>query len=50
MPSPDTHAASSLTVYFRLLGYVKPYTGLFATSILGYVIFASAQPMLAAVL
>jgi subfamily B ATP-binding cassette protein MsbA len=50
MSSPDTHATSSLTVYFRLLGYVKPYTGLFAISILGYVIFASAQPMLAAVL
>ncbi len=50
MPLPDTHASSSLTIYFRLLGYVKPYAGLFATSILGYVIFASAQPMLAAVL
>jgi subfamily B ATP-binding cassette protein MsbA len=50
MPSPDTHATSSLTIYLRLLGYVKPYAGLFATSILGYVIFASSQPMLAAVL
>jgi subfamily B ATP-binding cassette protein MsbA len=50
MQSPDSHATSSLTIYFRLLGYVKPYAGLFATSILGYVIFASSQPMLAAVL
>ena len=50
MSSPDTHATSSLSIYFRLLGYVKPYAGLFATSILGYVIFASSQPMLAAVL
>jgi ABC-type multidrug transport system fused ATPase/permease subunit len=50
MSSPDTHATSSLSLYFRLLGYVKPYAGLFATSILGYVIFASSQPMLAAVL
>ncbi len=50
MSSPDTHATSSLKIYLRLLGYVKPYAGLFAISILGYVIFASSQPMLAAVL
>jgi subfamily B ATP-binding cassette protein MsbA len=50
MQSSASHASSSLTVYFRLLGYVKPYLGLFATSILGYVIFASSQPMLAGVL
>lgn len=42
--------ASSLTVYLRLLGYVKPYTGYFALSIVGYVIFASSQPMLAGIL
>lgn len=43
-------AATSLSIYFRLLGYVKPYIGIFAVSILGYVLFASSQPMLAAVL
>ena len=42
--------ASSLKIYLRLLGYVKPYIGYFAISILGYVIFASTQPMLAGIL
>ena len=42
--------ASSLSIYLRLLGYVRAYVALFATSILGYILFASSQPMLAAVL
>lgn len=42
--------SSSLKIYLRLLGYVKPYVGHFALSILGYVIFASSQPMLAGIL
>ncbi|MCC6076402.1 lipid A export permease/ATP-binding protein MsbA [Pseudomonas sp. GCM10022188] len=42
--------ASSLKIYLRLLSYVKPYIGYFATSILGYVIFASTQPMMAGIL
>lgn len=42
--------ASSLKIYFRLLGYVRPYIGLFFISIAGFIIFASAQPMLAGVL
>ncbi|WP_324731970.1 lipid A export permease/ATP-binding protein MsbA [Pseudomonas paeninsulae] len=42
--------ASSLKIYLRLLGYVKPYIGYFAISIIGYVIFASTQPMLAGIL
>ncbi len=54
MQSPEPHAnssaTSSLSLYFRLLGHVRPYVGWFAVSILGYVIFASAQPMLASVL
>ncbi|MDX9742075.1 MAG: lipid A export permease/ATP-binding protein MsbA [Gammaproteobacteria bacterium] len=50
MQATDSRATSSLSVYFRLLGYVGPYIGLFAVSILGYVIFASSQPMLAGVL
>ena len=42
--------SSSLKIYFRLLGYVKPYIGMFALSIIGFVIFASTQPMLAGIL
>ncbi len=41
---------SSLKIYLRLLGYLKPLLGLFAVSIVGYLIFASSQPMFAAVL
>lgn len=37
---------SSLKVYLRLLRYVLPYWGLFAISLLGFLIFASTQPML----
>ena len=48
MPQPAQ--ASSLKIYLRLLGYLKPFTGHFLTSILGYLIFSSSQPMLAGVL
>ncbi len=41
---------SSLKIYLRLLGYVRPYIGQFGISIVGYLIFATTQPMLAAVL
>ncbi len=41
---------SSLSIYLRLLGYVKPYVSPFSISILGFGIYASGQPMLAAVL
>lgn len=41
---------SSLKIYFRLLGYVRPYIGLFMLSIVGFLIFASTQPMLGYVL
>ncbi|KAF1033100.1 MAG: Lipid A export ATP-binding/permease protein MsbA [Pseudomonas sp.] len=41
---------SSLKIYFRLLSYVKPYAGLFALSIVGFLIFASTQPMLGYIL
>jgi len=37
---------SGLKVYLRLLRYVLPYWGLFAISLLGFLIFASTQPML----
>ncbi|MCL2876705.1 MAG: lipid A export permease/ATP-binding protein MsbA [Betaproteobacteria bacterium] len=43
-------ATSSLKTYFRLLGYVRPYLGLFFISIIGFIIFASGQPMLAGAL
>lgn len=43
-------SASSLRIYFRLLSYVRPYLGRFAVSILGYIVFASSQPMLAGVM
>jgi len=41
---------SSLKVYFRLLRYLKPFLGLFASSLAGYIVYASAQPMQAWVL
>ncbi|MCK0507042.1 lipid A export permease/ATP-binding protein MsbA [Aromatoleum anaerobium] len=50
MPPVAVPVVSSIRIYLRLLSYVRPYVGLFAISILGYVIFASSQPMLAGVL
>ena len=50
MPQASAPGASSLKIYLRLLRYLKPFVGLFATSLLGYLIYASAQPMLAGVL
>jgi subfamily B ATP-binding cassette protein MsbA len=41
---------SSLRIYFRLLGYLRPFLGMFAISLLGYMIFASSQPMMAGIL
>jgi subfamily B ATP-binding cassette protein MsbA len=41
---------SSLKIYFRLLGYVRPYISLFLVSIVGFLIFASTQPMLGYIL
>jgi subfamily B ATP-binding cassette protein MsbA len=38
---------SSLKVYLRLLRYVLPYWSAFALSIIGFLLFASSQPMLA---
>ena len=46
MSTPNTAAPSSLKIYLRLLKYVVPYWGLFSISILGFLIFASTQPML----
>ena len=43
----DPAQQSSLKVYFRLLKYVVPYWLAFAVSIVGFMLFASSQPMLA---
>ncbi|WP_350614057.1 lipid A export permease/ATP-binding protein MsbA [Pseudomonas sp. HY7a-MNA-CIBAN-0227] len=48
--SSPSASPSSLKIYFRLLSYVKPYVGLFALSIVGFLIFASTQPMLGYIL
>lgn len=50
MSSPEPKAQSTLAIYFRLLAYVRPYVGLFILSIVGFLIFASTQPMLAYIL
>ncbi|KRW57778.1 lipid A export permease/ATP-binding protein MsbA [Pseudomonas sp. TTU2014-080ASC] len=50
MNTPESGQTSSLRIYFRLLGYIRPYIGMFLISILGYIIFASTQPMLAGIL
>ncbi len=42
--------AGGVQIYLRLLGYVKPYWGLFAISILGYILFALSQPAVAKLL
>jgi len=47
---PNTKEASSLTIYLRLLEYVKPYWKIFTLSIIGFLIFASTQPMFAALM
>ena len=46
----EAEQSSSLKIYFRLLSYVKPYIGLFLLSIVGFLIFASTQPMLGYIL
>ncbi|MFP6849777.1 MAG: lipid A export permease/ATP-binding protein MsbA [Pseudomonas sp.] len=43
-------SSSSLKIYLRLLSYIRPYLGFFALSILGFLIFASTQPMLGYIL
>ncbi|CAN7710165.1 subfamily B ATP-binding cassette protein MsbA [Pseudomonas alcaligenes] len=41
---------SSMKIYLRLLSYVRPYIWQFVLSIVGFVIFATTQPMLGAIL
>jgi len=54
MSNPDTantpnksSDSASLTVYLRLLAYLKPHRGLFAVSVLGFVVYSAAQPAMA---
>lgn len=46
----NSNRQSDLKVYLRLLKYVVPYWGLFAISILGFLLFSSTQPMLGYIL
>jgi len=41
---------SGMTLYFRLLGYVKPSMAYFLISVLGYILYSAMQPALAALL
>ncbi|MCQ2028299.1 lipid A export permease/ATP-binding protein MsbA [Stutzerimonas zhaodongensis] len=50
MPEPARDRISSLKLYARLLSYVRRYWFMFAISMVGYVIFASTQPMMAGLL
>lgn len=43
-------AFSSFKLYMRLLGYMRRYWFMFGVSMIGYIIFASTQPMLAGLL
>lgn len=43
----DTAMKNGLTVYLRLLAYVKPYWFLFGVSVLGFFSLAATQPLLA---
>ncbi len=49
-PDAPDRPASSARIYFRLLSYVRPHARHFAVSLLGFMILASAQPMLAGVM
>ncbi len=50
MQQSGTQPVSSLKIYLRLLSYLRPMVGLFAISLLGFIVFASSQPLLAAIL
>lgn len=50
MQPADSQPTSSIRIYFRLLSYLRPFIGLFATSLFGYMVFASSQPMQASIL
>ncbi|MDO3381021.1 lipid A export permease/ATP-binding protein MsbA [Gilvimarinus algae] len=46
--SPNTASeTASLTVYLRLLGYIKPHWLSFLISVLGFVVYSASQPAMA---
>lgn len=49
-PDSSRSQLSSVRLYIRLLTYVRPYWLQFAVSMIGYIIFASTQPMMAGLL
>ncbi|MEW4981715.1 MAG: lipid A export permease/ATP-binding protein MsbA [Cycloclasticus sp.] len=51
MSKPNKNdSPSSINIYFRLLDYVKPHWKIFSLSLVGFLIFASTQPMFAALM
>ena len=50
MSLPLNTSPSGMRTYFRLLGYMRPYWGMFLLSLVGFLMFSSAQPMLASML
>ena len=50
MTTANENSASSLKVYLRLLDYVKPHWKIFSLSLFGFLVFASTQPMFAALM
>ncbi len=50
MQQSGNRLLASLKIYLRLLAYLRPYIGLFAISLMGFIAFASAQPLLASIL
>ncbi|MCL2022410.1 MAG: lipid A export permease/ATP-binding protein MsbA [Betaproteobacteria bacterium] len=50
MSRHSDHSFSGARTYFRLLTYMRPYWGWFALSLIGFLMFSSAQPMLASML
>ncbi|WP_252274986.1 lipid A export permease/ATP-binding protein MsbA [Pseudomonas subflava] len=49
-PRVNQSSLSSFKLYMRLLSYMKRYWLMFGVSMVGYIIFASTQPMLAGLL
>lgn len=50
MAMSEPAKAGGLQIYLRLLTYVKPYSGYFTISLLGYALFAFTQPAFARLL
>lgn len=50
MKLEQSGSQNRLQVYLRLLAYVKPYTGLFLISILGFLAFGATEPLQAKLL